>query len=365
MNAKETLMQFVGVIDKKLEDYWNEELSLNFGFNKKQKKLVEKMLHHSKEHNLRPAKRIRAAFVHYGYMLGNPSTHHGGQAGFGQVDERIWKAAMAVELVHTALLMHDDVMDQDDVRRGKPTTHRFFEDGDMHYGESMAYTTGDAILTLGYQLLLDSGFDNNLTIEAERKLLRGITNTAWGQAYDCTLEKLKDEWGEDDVMALHKAKTAIYTYENPLYIGAILAGLKGEVFDILTEYSMDGGVSFQLQDDILGIYGDPERTGKSANSDLLQGKGTLIIQKAFEVGNAEEKAALEKVWGKRFANQTDIEAAKAAIKSSGSYDYSNKVSRELAAKAAKTADRLRGLGLNTEAVDFIQGIAQYMVERDL
>lgn len=354
MDAKETLMKFVGVIDKKLEDYWKTELAINFGFNEKQKTLVQKMLLHSTEHNLRPAKRIRGAFVYYGYMLGN-----------GVVDERIWKAAMAVELVHTALLMHDDVMDQDEIRRGALTTHKFFEGDDPHYGESMAYTVGDAVLTIGYQLLLDSGFEDTLTIAAERKLLRGITNTAWGQAYDNTLEKLRSEWVEDDVMAVHKAKTAIYTYENPLYIGAILAGLKGEVFEVLTDYSMDGGVSFQLQDDILGIYGNPEKTGKSANSDLLQGKGTMMIQKAFELGNGDEKLTIEKVWGKRKASIEDIEAAKAAIKSSGSYDYSNKVSRDLAAKAAKAADRLRELNLNKEAIDFIQGIAQYMVERDL
>ncbi len=354
MDAKQILYEFIPLVDKRLEEYWDKELSINFGFNKKQKDLVRKMLLHSKEHNLRSAKRLRASFVYYGYMLGN-----------GKIDDRIWNAAMAVELVHTALLMHDDVMDQDDVRRGKPTTHKYFEEGDKHYGESMAYTIGDAVLTIGYQLLLDAGFDDNLTIKAMRKLLRGITNTAWGQTYDCTLERLQDEWVENDVMAVHKAKTAIYTYENPLYIGAILAGLKGKVFEVLTEYSMDGGVSFQLQDDILGMYGNPEKTGKSANSDLLQGKGTMLIQKAYELGSDSEKRAIDGAWGKRVASEEKIEAAKAAIKSSGSYEYSNKVSRDLAAKAAKTAEKLKDLGLNSEAVDYIQGIAQYMVEREL
>ena len=354
MNAKQKLYEYIPQINKRLEKYFDQELALKFGFNTKQKALVRKMLLHAKEHNLRPAKRLRASFVHYGYLLGN-----------SKVDERIWKAAMSVELIHTALLMHDDVMDQDDKRRGQPTTHRFFENGDPHYGESMAYTLGDTVLSIGYQLLLDSGFDNKLVIPAERKLLRGIANTAYGQAYDVTLEKIRNQWTENDVIVLHQAKTAVYTYENPLYIGAILGGQEPRVLKILTDYAMNGGVAFQLQDDILGVFGNPKKTGKSANSDLLQGKCTLLILRVFKNGTPGQIKALEKVWGKRKANKTDIEKAKQAIIDSGSLEYSNKISRDYAARAAQTAVKLNKLGCRKEAVEYIQGIAQYMVERDL
>jgi geranylgeranyl diphosphate synthase type I len=353
MNAKETLMKFVPLIDEKLKKYWDEEMALNFGYNQKQKELVAKMLTHSQEHNLRPAKRIRAAFVYYGHMLGKP------------VAENIWKPAMAVELVHTALLMHDDMMDNDEVRRGQPTTHKFFENGDSHYGESMAINTGDAVLELGQELLVNADFEPKLVIKATQKLLRGITNTAWGQAYDITVEKIIDQCSEDDVITVHKAKTAIYTYENPLFIGAILAGMEGDVFDILADYSMDGGVAFQLQDDILGVFGDPEKTGKSANSDLLQEKVTLLILKTLKDGTAEQIENLKKVWGKRTADQIDIDKAKQAIVDSGSLQYSRGISKDYARKAVVTAQKLRELSLNTEAIDFIQGVAEYMVEREV
>jgi geranylgeranyl diphosphate synthase type I len=353
MDAKQTLNEFVEVIDKKLDNYWQTEIRKDFGFSQKQKELVKKMLLHSQEHNLRAAKRIRGSFVYYGYQLGKP------------VDERIWDAAMGVELIHTALLMHDDVMDQDNVRRGKPTTHKYFENGDPHYGESMAYTLGDIVLTIGYELVLSSKFEPEIVNKATIKLLRGITNTAHGQAYDVSLEKMVNTWEEEDVIVLHKAKTAIYTYENPLYIGAILAGLGDDVLKILTDYSMDGGVAFQLQDDILGVYGDPEKTGKSANSDLLQGKVTLLILKTLTNGNEQQIHALKKVWGKRTASTDDIEAAKKAIVDSGSLEYSRIVSKDFATKAARTAEKLRSLNLNTEAIDFIQGIAEYMVNRDV
>lgn len=353
MNAKDTLVKFVPIIDRKLAEYWQSELAKNFGYNQKQIDLVKRMVEHSSEHSLRSSKRLRGAFTYYGYMLGKP------------VDERIWNAAMGVELVHTALLMHDDMMDQDEVRRGKPTTHKYFEEGDKHYGESMAVDVGDAVLEIGQELLLSADYEDKLVRKATLKMLRGITNTAWGQAYDVTLEKIVDQCTEDDVITVHKAKTAIYTYENPLYIGAILAGLEGEVFKVLSDYSMDGGVAFQLQDDILGVFGDPEKTGKSANSDLLQGKVTLLILRVLKDGTAEQIEALKKVWGKRTASNEDIEAAKKAIVDSGSLQYSREVSRDYAQKAVDTAEKLRDLNLNTEAIDFIQGVAEYMVNREV
>lgn len=353
MTAKDTLMQFVPIIDAKLKQYWETEINLNFGFNQKQRDLVKKMLLHAGEHNLRPAKRIRAVFVYYGYLLGKT------------IDKNIWNACMSVELVHTALLMHDDFMDQDDTRRGKPTTQKYFEDGDAHYGESMAVDIGDGVLELGHELLLKANYDPKLVLKANQKLMRGIANTAWGQAYDVTLEKLIDQCSEDDVMTVHKAKTAIYTYENPLYIGAILAGLGDDVLKVLTDYSMDGGVAFQLQDDILGIFGDPVKTGKSANSDLLQGKVTLLILKTLTDGTPQQIAALKKVWGKRSATDFDIENAKLAIKESDSLDYSIKVSRGLAQKAASAAKDLLKLNCNSEAVDFIAGVSEYMANREL
>lgn len=353
MTAKDTLMQFVPVIDAKLKEYWQKEINLNFGFNQKQRDLVKKMLLHACEHDLRPAKRIRAAFVYYGYMLGKAP------------DENIWNACMSVELVHTALLMHDDFMDQDATRRGQPTTQKFFEDGDPHYGESMAVDVGDGVLELGHELLLKANYDPMLVLKANQKLMRGIANTAWGQAYDVTLEKIIEQCSQDDVMTVHKAKTAIYTYENPLYIGAILAGLGDDVLKVVTDYSMDGGVAFQLQDDILGVYGDPQKTGKSANSDLLQGKVTLLILKTLSNGTPEQINSLQKVWGKRVASENDIEQAKKAIKDSGSLDYSIKISRDLAQKAVITTQNLRKLNCNNEAVDFISGISKYMANREL
>src|SRR3989338_1445740 len=135
-NAKKILQDYVAEINPKLAAYWYKEISGNFGFNDRQKQMVRELLEHSKEHNLRASKRLRGSFVNYGYLLSSRS-----------LNDLVWQAAMGVELVHTALLMHDDFMDRDAVRRGGPTTHKFYEEkgrGDKHFGESMAVNVGDA-----------------------------------------------------------------------------------------------------------------------------------------------------------------------------------------------------------------------------
>lgn len=353
MDVKQKLKEIALLTDEQLEKYWDEEINLNFGFNQSQKDLIKKMLLHAKEHNLRSAKRIRAAFVYYSYLLGNK-----------EINEEIYKAMMAVELVHTALLMHDDVMDGDDLRRGQVTTHKYFENGDRHYGESIAYCLGDSVMALGYELILRSEFEDRVVKEAAIKLLRGITQTAYGQAFDVYMEKISD-WKVSDVIALHSAKTAIYSFENPLLIGGILGKLDINVLDLLSQYSLFGGVAFQLQDDILGIFGDKEKTGKSNNSDLIHGKRTLLILKALEMGSEKQINDIKNIWGKGIDDETLISKAKQAIIDSGSLDYSKKLANEYAVKSVETIECLNNFQLNSEAIEFITGMAKYMVEREV
>jgi len=343
--AKNILKSFVKEIDPKISQYFDQELKSGFGFNSRQKQLVQDMLLHSQEYILRPTKRLRGSFVNFGYLLGGKKPN-----------KNVWQAAIGTELVHAAILMHDDFMDLDDRRRKGPTTHRYFEDkfkGSEHFGHSMAMNMGDVLLCLGFELIEKAG-----SSQAMIQMLRGVANTAFGQAYDVSLETYSD-WTEDDVLTLHAAKTAIYSYENPLFIGAHLAKLSPSVFEILHEYSMDGGVAFQLQDDILGVYGDSDKTGKSSDSDLKQGKCTLMVLKSLD------QPEVKKVWGNIQATREDLDAAKKAIMNCGAYDYNKRLAQDYAHKAAKTAEKLRGLSLNSEAIDYIQGIAEYMVKREV
>lgn len=353
MDVKEVLANFAKEVEGKLEKYWQEQVDLNFGFNQKQKDLVKKMLGHATDHNKIGGKRLRAALLYHTFCMGEKV-----------ITEAVWNAAMSVEIVHTALLMHDDFMDEDELRRGKPTTQVVFGKENKHYGESMAVSLGDGVLLMGYELLLESGFDKELTSKAVSHYLRGVVNTAWGQAFDVSLPYL-GKWTEEDVIALHSAKTAIYTYQNPIFIGAILAQLPQEVFPTLEKYAMHAGVAFQIQDDILGVFGETESTGKSADSDLLQGKSTLLALKTLEMGNAEQVKAFEKVWGKKESTKKDIDLAKKAIKESGALKYNVDFSKLEAKKAVDIVKELDRIGLKKEGLDFLEGIAVYMVNREV
>lgn len=361
IKAKNTLKNFVTRIDKELGSYFDREVNHTFGVSKKEKDLSTHILKHIKEHNLRPAKRLRGSFVYYGYKL---------LGGKGNKD--ILKVAMSIELIHTALLMHDDFMDQDDTRRGLPTTHEYYNNyhksrkfrfSPSHYGESMAVTVGDVALLLGYEIIGLSNFKENLKTHALNRTLRGIVNTAFGQAFDITLEGV-GKATEKDIADLHLAKTAIYTYENPLHIGAILAGANKHDLDLISEYAIPGGIAFQLQDDILGLFGNPVKTGKPAHSDLRQGKMTLLITKALEMGNAEQQKKIKEIWGKRELNERDANEIRKIVTFTGSLDYSRKVSVKWAKKAQKAIPKMYMRGWNENAVEYLDGIAQYMVERE-
>lgn len=366
--AKKTLVQFAKKMDKHLAVYLKKETQAAFGVNSDQKQLVHTLLDHTAEHDLRPAKRARGVFIYFGHKLFDSVR------GYKNLPEKdIFHAAMSIELVHTGLLMIDDKMDQDDTRRGLPTTHKFFEkyhkdnlnQGDPEfYGDNMAVNLGVTSVSLGYRILAETKADPATVNKALITMFDGIIKTTYGQAYDLTLEAL-GVGSESDIAALHHAKTGIYTYELPIQVGAMLAGAKSADLKLISKYAIPGGIAFQFQDDILGLFGNPQKTGKPAHSDLRQGKTTLLIAKALELGNKEQIKRLRTLWGKENITDAEADEARKIVVDTGSLDYSKNVSINYALKAQKATHEMRKRGWNKEAVDYLYGIAKYMAERDL
>jgi geranylgeranyl diphosphate synthase, type I len=360
--AKKNLNLFIPKINKKLEKYFDQEIKHAFGVSPKERELTIHLWEHIKEHCLRPAKRLRGSFIYYGYLL------------LGGKDEKaIMDAALSIELIHTALLMHDDFMDEDDIRRGKPTTHKFYEtihkknnykNNAAHYGHSMAIDAGDTALLAGFEVLTHANFPNKNKIEGITRQLRGIINTAFGQAFDITLES-QGKATDQDIFDLHLAKTAIYTYENPLHIGAILAGAQKDDLKLLSQYALPAGIAFQLQDDILGLFGNPEKTGKSDDSDIREGKMTLLYTQVLKRSNLKQKQIVSSLWGKKDLTKKEASLVKKIVISTGSLEYSKKTSIKHAQKAQSFIPKMIAKGWNKKAIGYLDGIAQYMIERDI
>lgn len=196
--------------------------------------------------------------------------------------ETILPAALGIETYHNYTLLHDDVMDKADMRRGKPTVHRV-------WNENTAILSGDAMLVLAYQLM------SQTKNEHLRPVLDLFTETALeigeGQQYDMEFEKRMDV-KEEEYIEMIRLKTSVLL-ACALKLGAIQANAPAADAEHLYHFGENLGLAFQLQDDLLDVYGDPATFGKNIGGDILEGKKTFMLINALLLANHEQRASLE------------------------------------------------------------------------
>ncbi len=242
-------------------------------------------------------KRLRPAFCYWGWR------------GAGGPDEdAIVEAATSLELFQAAALVHDDVMDDSDTRRGLPALHRRFASlhrgsgwhGDAErFGTAGAVLAGDLCLAWSDELLSASGLPVAALRRGRAVFDRMRTELMAGQFLDM-LEQARAGGGEDPVGRARQVirfKSAKYTIEHPLLLGGLLAGADGDRLAAYSAYGLPLGEAFQLRDDLLGVFGDPEQTGKPAGDDLREGKRTVLIALALERASADQAATVRRLLG--------------------------------------------------------------------
>lgn len=241
-------------------------------------------------------KRLRAAFCYWGW-----------RAAGGDDDERAVRAGAALELFHAAALLHDDLIDGSDTRRGLPAAHRRFSaahrasgwDGDPdRFGEAGAVLAGDLCLAWSAQLLADACADlPSGRREAGRAVFdRMSTQLVGGQFLDVVVQaQPTGDPGEqlERARRVIRFKTVHYTVEHPLHVGARLAGGDGDLVAGLSRYAAALGEAFQLRDDVLGVFGDPAVTGKPSGDDLREGKRTVLLALARSSASASQQDVLD------------------------------------------------------------------------
>ena len=223
----------------------------------------------------------------------------GHEAAGGDADD-VLGAAVAVELLHTCALLHDDVIDAAPTRRGHPTTHVTFADrhtrmagaGDAdRYGEAVAILLGDLAFVHADEALLDSTVPADRLLAGLRAFVRLREEVMAGQVLDVHAAAARST---DPDLALRVAtlKSGRYSVTRPLQLGAVLAGADAALLATLERFGEPLGRAFQLRDDVLGVFGDQAATGKSATGDLAEGKRTLLVAEAWARLDDDDRAVL-------------------------------------------------------------------------
>ncbi|MFC4907804.1 polyprenyl synthetase family protein [Actinomadura gamaensis] len=239
-------------------------------------------------------KRLRPAFCYWGW-----------RAAGGEDVPEIATAAASLELLQASALVHDDVMDASDTRRGQPSVHRRFEAlhaehawrGDAAtFGEGAAILLGDLLLAWSGEMFETSGLPEDRRARGRRVYDLMRTEVMCGQYLDM-LESTRAGGTVESALRVVDFKSAKYTIERPLHLGAALAGGSDELTASLTGYGRPLGMAFQLRDDVLGVFGDPSETGKPAGDDLREGKRTVLIALTLERATPEQASTVDRLLG--------------------------------------------------------------------
>ena len=279
-------------------------------------------------------KRFRARFCYWGWQSVSEAPEHPAVEGRAALSDVI-SVASALEIFHAAALVHDDIIDNSDTRRGAPSAHRRFEqlhtegtwagNGD-DYGRAAATLLGDLLLGWSDELLDEAldGCSRPVARAARAEFNRMRTEVTAGQYLDILEERA---WrAHDDESQLSRAqqvliyKSAKYSIESPLALGGLLAGATEAQLASLRAFGLPLGVAFQLRDDLLGVFGDAAVTGKPSGDDLREGKRTVLIALTRAAIPASARRILDELLGDPDLNDAQVASLQATIRESGAVD---------------------------------------------
>ena len=312
-------------------------------------------------------KRLRPAFCAWGWIA---------VAGLPADPAALVRAAASLDVLHVSALVHDDVMDASDTRRGQPAAHRQFTAlhaerglrGDAEaFGRGGAILLGDLLLVWSQEMFRRSGLPAAAIARAMPVMEAVLTEVTTGQFLDILAQARPalDARTDPDAVAAQvrqvlEYKTARYTVIRPLQIGAALAGGSPATLDALGSYGSAVGRAFQLRDDVLGVFGDAEVTGKPAGDDLREGKLTALLAHALRLAPDPDATILAGLAGRRDLTEAEVADARRIIADSGALDA------VVAEIAEAIADALAGLGtapITAEARAALANLAHAAVNR--
>jgi len=302
-------------------------------------------------------KRLRPAFAYWGWRgFVDPDDPA------AEADDAVLRAVAALELVHSSALVHDDVMDAADTRRGRPATHVGFADrhggaaldGDgAAFGVGAAILVGDLALVWSDELLRRSGISPAALARVRPVWDTMRTEVTAGQYLDL-LRAAGGLPGPAGALQVARFKSAGYTVQRPLQLGAALASAGPDALDACTAIGLPLGEAFQLRDDVLGVFGDPSVTGKSADDDLREGKQTLLVALTEEATDGEGRALLAGALGNSAAGSDELDGVRTLMTRSGALD---RVEERIAAQTSRAREAIAAAPLADDARRALDALA--------
>lgn len=313
---------------------------------------------------VRGGKRLRAVLAWWGWQ----------GAGGGPADERIVDAAVGLELFQAAALIHDDILDRSDTRRGAPSIHRAFaarhreagwRQDPEHFGTSAAILTGDLCLALSEEVFAGAA-DATGAPGVSRSMFNQMRFEVMAGQYLDVLDEVEVP-GEDPAEALARARTVLryksarYSVVHPLNLGGALADAHGVALDQYEAFSLPLGEAFQLKDDLLGVFGDPAITGKPAGDDLREGKRTELVAHALSLLPPEQSAQLEAALGDPDLTPDAVAGLQQLLEECGAR---RRIEDEVSALGARALAALEEMSVDTGVRQGLARLAQRILRRD-
>lgn len=282
--------------------------------------LVNPILYESiREFSLRPGKRIRPLLLLLSYL--------GYSKAGKKISRSVYNASTCIEFLHNFMLIHDDIIDRSELRRGQPTMHRVLRntiscpDPDL-LGINLGIIAGDIVYAFAIDAFLSIKEDPARKERALKYFIQTAAFTAMGEFVDTVhgVDRI-DNVQEKDVYLNYSLKTARYTFDCPLVTGAILAGASKKETDRLAKFGLLIGQAFQIQDDVIGIFESEDTIGKSILSDLEEQKKTLLVAHAYKALSGARRKAFLQLFSRTPKTAADLEEARTIFISAGSLDY--------------------------------------------
>jgi len=280
-------------------------------------------------------------------------------------DDAAIDTGVAMELLQTFLLIHDDIMDRDDTRRGAPSIHAQYEavaprvSGAHHYGLSQAISAGDVAAFLAIQRIATIGAPERVRLRLQEMISAEIIQVGLAQMQD-VFHGYANDASEEEILDVYTYKTGRYTFSLPLMAGAVLARVAEEEVQKLADLGEGLGRVFQIRDDELGLFGDASDTGKPAGSDIEENKKTLFRAALFEYSRETER--LTRLFGKKDLSIQDLQFVRSEVHRCGAYDV---VEAAVDREAVRSQEIIDSLSIGNEARASLTALLDYNNQRSV